>query len=77
MNTLRTNALRFASTTVLAAVVILGAQAFVPTAFGCSTGGNQSDCRDTTTGGTNGGGSRMGTLSTLQMLIDSFAVLLP
>jgi hypothetical protein len=47
MNTRRLPIARVASSAVLAATLMVGAQAFVPSAFGCS-GSSTSDCRTST-----------------------------
>ena len=45
MKTRRSAAVRIAASAMIAAAVTLGAQAFVPTAFGCGTQAGNGSCR--------------------------------
>jgi len=64
---------RFAAAFALATLVAAGSQAFVPTAFGCSTG-NSSDCRSASA---NKGGSETNWLVDQFRLVYELGYLLP
>ena len=72
MYTRRSAVVRIAASVTLAAVAALGAQAFVPTAFGCSQVGG-GNCREAQPGTE----PTIGLYVQLRMLVDGVVALLP